>query len=172
MRAFLAGAGTAAVIIMAIVSIMRWNDFKSNCGDYLKLAGDAPTVARAYNYLDLAVTHMERKRLTSGNSAYLFHTPKNDVGVWYDQVKGARETAASILERLRTDSGSVTQLEQDNALMKIREVVLDEGKDGTKVTAPDNIARFPNQWAFLVLWTISLAVAAIGWIWYAIVSGW
>jgi len=165
MKNFLAGLGTSAIIVMAIVSIGRWFDFKANCGDYLKLAGDAPTVELASAYLDSAMVFIESKHLTSGNSAYMFHTPKNDLGVWYDQLKGAKEAAASMLQRKQTDPASVTQDEQNLALIKIRDVVVDQGKKGIEVTAPDHITWFPNQWLILILWIVSIIVAAIGWFW-------
>jgi len=98
---------------------------------------------------------MKIEDLTSGNSAFIFHTPRNDVGIWYEQINGAKETASRLLEKIKEDPESVSQLEKDNALMKIREVVLDLGESGTKITTPKNISWFPNQWLMLILWIVS-----------------
>lgn len=160
---FLAAIGTVSFIMVSVLSIIFWYSFVKNCEDYLKLAGDAPNVVRADEFLGQALDYIEKENLTSGNSAYIFHTPKNDVGIWYEQIKGAKETTAALLKKAKENPESVSQLEQDNALMKIREVVLDSSKSGTKVTLPDAIAWFPYQWGMLVWWWISTIINMVGW---------
>lgn len=151
--------GVISFIIVVIVSILLWYDFGKNCGDYLKLAGDAPTVERADMFLEKALQHIEESNLTSGNSAFIFHSPSADVGIWYNQIRGAKATTERILYRISNDSGSVSQLEMDNALMKIREVVRDTGES---VTLPPHITWYPYQWAMLIWWLLSVLFIVIG----------
>lgn len=134
-------------VSFCIVATLNWYDFKVNCGDYLKLTGDAPNIELADKYLSKAIQYLEDKNMTAGNSAILFRTPDCDVGIWYNNLKGAETTLKNIIKF------GGTQLEKDNALMKIREVVLDAGEQGTKVTKPSNITWFPNQ-GFMCLWLI------------------
>lgn len=138
-------------IIMSIVctgAIIRSIEFKTYCKDYLKLSGDAPTVEKAKEYLDKAIEYLDKNDLRSGNSGVIIKTPDKDVGIWYQQITGARDTARKML------SGNHTQLEKDNALMKIREVVIDSGED-VEVTYPDNIVNYPNQVSFF--WSVLLS---------------
>lgn len=155
---------TIGFLAVGIFNLVAWVEFKTNCGDYLKLAGDAPSVERANQFLGKAVAYLENRNLTAGNSAYIFHTPKNDIGIWYKNIKGAYEVTASVLAREKANPGSVSQLEQSNALIKIREVVLDQGEKGTAVTQPDHIVVFPNQWLLLIGYLVTLALAALGWL--------
>lgn len=161
---FLSIAGTILFIFAIVLSVARWYTFKANCGDYLKLAGDAPTVARADEFLWKAIQYIEQSGRTSGNSAYIFQTPRSDLAVWYQQILGARETTTRLLMKAGRDPSSVNQLERDNALMKIREVVLDASKEGVEVTTPPHIIWFPYQWLMLILWIISIIAMVIGWI--------
>ncbi len=150
--------GTILLIGLIIISIVCWYGNKVGCKDYLKLAGDAPTVQKANEFLEKALGYMERRGLTNGNSAFLFRTPSSDVGIWYNQVKGAQQTLVSILAK----GEAVSQLEKDNALMKIREVVLDQGERGTKVTMPVHIMLFPLQSLFFVMLILGGVILIIG----------
>lgn len=139
---------------VAIVALSGWScersiSFKMSIEDNLKLAGDAPTVERAEGFLAKAVAGIEARGLTQGNSALVFHTPTQDLGIWYQQVKGAHQTTQSIINRERSGQ-PVPQLERDNALMKIRETVLDQG-ESMSVTAPQNAWIYPFQWLRIIL---------------------
>lgn len=162
-RWWLLGIGFGWTIILTVYCIMLWYDVKVGCTDYLKLAGDAPSVQRANEFLGKALSYMESHNLTSGNSAILFPTPTSDVGIWYSQTKGAKETLDALLEREK--SGSVSQLERDNALMKIREVVLDSGKEGTEVTHPPQINWYPHQKLITIEWIIAPILLIVCGIW-------
>lgn len=159
---FLAVAAATSLIVVSLCSTMWWYDFSRNCEDYLKLAGDAPTLERADEFLGKAVGFVEQKGLTGGNSAYIFRTPKNDVGIWYGQLKAAKETTGTLLKKIGENPTSVTQLERDNALMKIREVVLDDSQGGVSVTAPEHIMWFPNQWLIALWWFATMVGLVIG----------
>lgn len=152
--------GLLAIIIISPVSNYMFN---RACGDYLKLAADAPTVERANGFLGTALVYMERRGMTHGNSAFVFQKPSTDVGVWYGQVKGAKTTLESIIAK----GDGASQLEKDNALIKVREVLLDQGDSGTAVTLPVHINLFPSQGLyFAMLWlTIGLIVLGVIIIW-------
>lgn len=154
-------ASSVSLMLAALVSVYLWYDFSKGCEDYLKLAGDAPNVERADGFLENALEYIEENNMTSGNSAILFTKPSNDVGIWYNQIKGAKSTTENILKRKTADPDSVTQLEQDNALMKIREVVLDNASTGTSVTSPQWIEWYPNQ-RLMMFWWIMSAIFIIG----------
>ena len=155
--------GTISLVAVTIVSVIFWYGFANNCKDYLKLAGDAPTIEKADEFLGMAVSYIEKKQLTNGNSAYIFTTPTNDLKIWYGQVRGAKDTAESIIKRATQNPASVSQLERDNALMKIREVVLDNSQSGTSVTTPASITWFPYQWVMVIWWWITILIAVAGW---------
>jgi len=160
--------GTDLVLIAALVSLIVvtacciswWYQLKVECIDYLKLAGDAPTVEKAYEFLSKCMSYVERKGITSGNSGIIFHPPRADLEIWYGQIRGARDTAKVILGK--DGSGSLDQLERDNALMKIREVLLDHGESGTTVTKPPWLSWYPHQGAILVWWVLTFVILVVG----------
>jgi hypothetical protein len=65
--------------------------------------------------------------------------------------------------RAGNDHSSAMQLEKSNALMKIREVVLDDSSSGTSVTLPANISWYPNQWLMLIWWSVTGILLVVGW---------
>lgn len=159
---------TIAIVLLLFLSvycIYAAYVFDRDCESYLKLAGDAPTVEKADAFLGKAIAHLERAGKTSGNSAVIFKTPTNDVGIWFGQLSGAKQTTEAIIAKAE----AVTQLERDNALMKIREVVLDDkgGETGTAVTLPAHISIVPHQVIIIVLWwlLIPLGVAGVVCLW-------
>ncbi len=154
--------GTLSLVVAIIVLVVMDYNFRANCGDYLKLAGDAPTIQKAQEFLGLALDYIQKRELTHGNTALLFKTPRNDVGIWYQQIVGAQATLSQLLGRVEKDPESVSQLEKDNALMKIREVILDQGKDGTKITKPNFIACFPFKWGMLIWFLLSFGFVVLG----------
>jgi hypothetical protein len=154
---------TLAFCFAIVTHVVLWYQFRVGCEDYLKLAGDAPTIERATEFLGKAVNYLEEKGLISGNSAFFFPIPRKDVGIWYSQLKSAYETVGNLVEQAKNNPDSVSQLTKDNALMKIREVVLDEGSYGTIVTAPANIVVFPYQRVFLFWYLLSFLFAVVFW---------
>jgi len=156
--AILVAVGIIILIGMIIVTIVCWYGNRVGCKDYLKLAGDAPNVQKANEFLEKALVYMEKRGLTSGNSAFIFRTPSSDVGIWYNQIKGAQQTVANIIGR----GDAASQLEKDNVLMKIREVVLDQDEKGTTVTMPPNITIFPFQWLFLLTIVVGVLMIIVG----------
>lgn len=148
----------AITCITGLVWDYHWN---RDCGDYLKLAGDAPTVEKAHEFLTKAVTYIESHGLTEGNTGIIFHRTTNDLGLWYGNVLGAKATVDTLVQQLQQNPESVPQLTRDNALMKIREVVLDHSKDGQDVTAPDWVSMHPYQGLYWIIFWVSLVAGVI-----------
>jgi len=142
-----------SLVAFVVYSVQQWYDLKVGCMDLLKLAANAPDVPAAHGFLSQALEYIEANGLTEGNSAYFFHTQKNDVGIWHRQLVGAKATLETILQRKAVGNESIVQLGKDNALMKLREVLM----DGTTVTVPDNLAWFPNQQLVLLWWVATVA---------------
>ena len=59
-------------MVLIIGAVGDWYKFNRNCADYLKLAGDAPTLERADGFLSMALEWMDYKNLKYGNSALFF----------------------------------------------------------------------------------------------------
>lgn len=152
------GIAVVLTLFVALVATINWYGFKNGCSAYLKLAGDAPNIEKADEFLGKALEYIEENELTRGNSAILFKTPDADLRIWYEQLLGAKRTTEDVLESLRKDPASIDQLTRDNALMKLREVVLDEGSDGTEVTLPANISWYPYHYAITLMWCLVIAL--------------
>ena len=141
-------------IIIGIVGIIPWVNgivkniqFSSACGDYLKLAADANSIDVAEKHLFTAIQYIEKHGLTSGYTKIFVYYPKNDLGLWYENLK----TAQTQLQEMQKKP--YTELEESNMLMKLRETLLDS--DGT-LTHPLGISfgdGFTVQfWLMSLLW--------------------
>lgn len=141
-----------------IVKIIQYNQ---NCGGYLKRASNANTIELAAGELSLAIKYMEDNNLTSGYTSVLWKTPNEDIGFWYNNVKTS-------LAELQALSDTASPLEKSNMLIKLRETLTDAGKDGSYVTDPNGISRYPNNvlWGIL-MWFSVLGIIA-GFIWLSI----
>ena len=114
--------------------------FSINVTDRLKRAADANTVGTAIKELDSVISYLEQNDVTEGYTSVIYETPDEDVGFWYNNLK-------SSLVELRSLPENSTTLEKSNALMKLRETILDSSKSSDKVTKPDEISRFPSNLA-------------------------
>jgi len=148
------GVSLVGMIVLGTVSCLSVYQFNRGCADYLKLAGDASTVEAANGFLGQALSYMEATGKTSGNSSLIFKKPSSDVGIWYKQTKDAK----GVLEGIIAKGDEATGIEKSNALIKVRETVLDE----TSVTYPPHIALYRNGYALaVILWWI-LGLAMVG----------
>lgn len=143
-------------VVLIILSIILWlapvttwaytivagMQFSANCGDYLKLSADASSIDIAEKHLSTAITYLEDNELTSGQTKVFVRYPKNDIGLWYGNLKDMQTQ----LRDMQTDG--YTELEQSNMLMKLREVVLDG--DGC-LTLPFCISIVHTNYA-LIFW--------------------
>ena len=152
--------GLSLLVPLIIVGCNVWVktiDADQTCLGYLKRSADANTVPMALEQLTVARKAMEAKHWTSGYTSVIYKTPDEDVGYWYKNV------CESEKELLRAAGNSkMSQLEQSNVLMKLRETLLDGGEKGVAITCPAGIALYPSNKKYAVLVSVALVFAAIG----------
>ena len=73
-----------------------------------------------------------------------------DIEFWYKNLK------ASESELLKVDI-TTSSLEKTNILMKLRETLLYNGKNGDSLTVPDGLSRYPNN----AMWSILICFASL-----------
>ena len=133
-----------------IPSIVNGIQFSANCGNYLELSADANSIEIAEKQLTKAVDYLEQNNLTSGYTKIFVYYPKNNIGMWYDNLKSAQTQLRGMLE-----NEEITELEESNMLMKLRETILDD--DGC-LTHPEGISLHPNYavmfWLNVTLWLL------------------
>ena len=133
-----------------IYSIVKGVRFDANCGNYLELAGDANSIELAEKHLSKAITYLEENKMTSGDTRVVIYYPKNDVGLWYENLKTAQ---LQLQEMIR--QGNASDLEKSNMLMKLRETLLNEGGS---LIIPYGVSRLENFqvtfWLNITLWLV------------------
>lgn len=133
-----------------VPSIISDIEFSANCGDYLELSADATNVKIAEKHLTKAIDYLEKNNLTSGYTKIFVYYPKNDIGLWYENLKETQTELRAMLEK-----EEITELEESNMLMKLRETILD---NAGYVTHPAGISLHPNYtvmfWLNVTLWLL------------------
>ena len=146
-------------VVVYTVGIVKDIRMSSNCINYFEMAADANSVELAEKHLTSGIEYLEENNLTEGNTKIFVYRPTRDIGLWYENLKSAQ----SQLQKLISQEG-LTELEESNALMKLRETLLNA--DGY-VTYPTMITFYPNHfiwtWALWFIW-ILWGVAPIFWI--------
>lgn len=124
-------------------------EFAQNCKGYLKQAADANTVELAIDRLDKALSYIELNGWTEGYTSILWKTEDENIGFWYSNLKASRQE----LELVRESS----QLEQTNVLMKLRETLTETTEDGTTITYPPGLWKYPNNALYAVIaWIVNI----------------
>jgi hypothetical protein len=144
MKLGLAVIFSIALMVWCGARTVKWITFTQNCGGILKQSADASNLDLAAQKLQEALLYIEKENLTYGYTSVIYRTPDEDVGFWYKNLK----TTLAELDTVR--KANTTPLEKSNILMKLRETLLDNGKNGTTLTVPDGISVFPANggWAF------------------------
>ena len=140
-------------IIIAIVvyggAIINSCTFNVNCIDYFELAANANNVELAEKYLSNGIEYLEKEGLTQGNTNFIFKYPTNDIGIWYENLKSAQAQLQELKER-----EGLTELEETNSLMKLRETLIDE--EGT-INHPRMISFYPYHiFMEILMWSIGI----------------
>ena len=138
-----------SLIVPAIV-IVKSVKFSQECTGYLKQAADANTVELALDRVNKALEYIEAKGLTQGYTSVLWRTEDENMGYWYENIKACRSELETNLE--------ASSLEKSNVLMKVRESLTDNGENGTELTVPPGISRYPDNLIYGILLWISLAL--------------
>ena len=153
MLAFRLILGLIVVSVLG-VRIAKSIQFKQNCSGYLKRASDANTVESAKQELEKSIKYLEAHNLTNGYTSVFFQTPDEDIEFWYNNLKSSYKELSKVTNK-------TSSLEKTNMLMKLRETILDNGKEGDSLTIPDGISVYPNNLLWGILTTVSL-IALIG----------
>jgi len=132
-------------LLITSVRIIKSVQFDMHCGSYMTRAANANTIAIAKDQMCIVVAYAESNGLTNGTTAVLWLDPNMDIGYWYNNMKSAYQELCSI-------SPDASSLEKSNMLIKLRESLLTQGKDGAELDCPDNISLFPNNafWIFIL----------------------
>lgn len=137
-------------IIVYATAIVKAVRIDANCISYLEMAADANSVDIAEKHLTSGIKYLENNNLTNGNTKILVYKPTCDIGLWYENLKSAQTN----LQKLNANE-DLTELEESNALMKLRETLL--SSEGS-VTRPEMIAFYPNHvgwlWAMCLIWIL------------------
>ena len=150
----LAVALIVCAFIVPIICIVRGVVFNQNCGGYLEQAANANSVELALERLNVAIEYVEEHNMTDGYTSVLWKTESDNIGYWYRNLKTCQEELEACVNS--------SQLEKTNVLLKVRESLTDEGKDGTKLNTPDGISRYPNNALFGILNWVSLLMFIVG----------
>jgi hypothetical protein len=155
MKAFLIVLCVILCIIPCIfygVEIIKAIQMDANCISYLEMAADANSVDIAEKHLSKAVEYLETNRLTAGSTHILVYKPTYDIGLWYENLKSAQTQLQELKQR-----DNLTELEESNALMKLRETLL--SSEGY-VTHPSMISFYPGHFG----WTLAMALIWLLWL--------
>ena len=147
-----------SLLLLLSLSILATRTIKSiqlyqNCTGYLKRAAYASTVETAKDELQKSIQYLEDNELTSGYTSIIWRTPNDDIGFWYKNLKSTES------ELSKVDS-TTSSVEKTNLLIKLRETLLDDSKNGNKVTTPNGLSRYPNNILWAILTSISVIILA------------
>lgn len=147
-----------APIIVYGVGIVNAIQMDANCISYFEMAADANSVELAEKHLSSGIKYLEENDLTKGNTKIFISKPTTDIGLWYENLKSAQAQ----LQELNAME-NLTELEESNALMKLRETLLNS--EGS-VTHPDMISFYPNQvgwfWSLWLIWILWICAIPFG----------
>lgn len=146
----------------AIVKVIRMD---ANCIDYFRMAADANSVEIAEKHLTSGIDYIEEHNLTSGNTKIFVYSPKKDLGLWYENLKTAQTQLRELMEK-----DDLTELEESNALMKLRETLFNSGGG---VNHPSMISFYPGHvvwfWSMVLIWLLWIGAFVFGFMaedWY------
>lgn len=140
-------------IVMAIMvyggAIINSSTFDVNCINYFELAANANSAELAEKYLTKGIEYLEKENLTQGNTNFIFKYPTNDINIWYENLKSAQAQLQELKERK-----DLTELEETNSLMKLRETLVNE--DGA-IIHPRMISFYPYHILMeILMWSIGI----------------
>ena len=156
MKGFIYVIVSVLLLIVPTVTVVKHIKFQQQCSGYLKQAADANTPELALDRVVKSLDYIEDHGLTSGYTSVLWRTEDENIGFWYENIKACKSELEGCMD------GS--QLEKSNVLMKVRESLTDNGDQGTKLTIPPGISRYPHNAFFGVfnllaaLWFLFLFV--------------
>ena len=140
-----------SILLMIWVGVVGYKHiiYNRECEGHLKRAADSNTIELAEKEIKTALKYLEQNNMTSGYTSILYQTPDEDITFWYSNLKQS-------LEELQKVTINTSQLERSNLLIKLRETLLDQGKDGANVTSPNGISRYPSNTLFAIWGWLSI----------------
>ena len=147
MKVFISIIVFILTLISPILTTIKSIQFDQKCGGYLKQAADANNVELAERRLNLAIDYIEQHELTSGYTSVLWNTEDENIEYWYNNLKQCQKELAATKDN--------STLENTNVLMKLRESLTDVDQNGTTLTIPYGISRYPNNLLYGILNIIS-----------------
>ena len=147
MKVFISIIVFTLTLISPILTTIKSIQFDQKCGGYLKQAADANSVELAERQLNLAIDYIEQHELTSGYTSVLWNTEDENIEYWYNNLKQCQKELAATKDN--------STLENTNVLMKLRESLTDVDQNGTTLTIPYGISRYPNNLLYGILNIIS-----------------
>lgn len=161
MKQFLIFLCVACIIIPFIVygvAIVNAISMDANCISYFEMAADANSVELAEKHLTSGIEYLEGNNLTKGNTKVLIYKPTCDLGLWYENLKSAQAQLQEL-----SSKEELTELEESNALMKLRETLLNS--EGS-VTHPSMISFYPSHvgwfWTMCLIWLLWIGAVVFG----------
>ena len=149
-----AAVAATSLIVMTVIATVLSVKFRAGCSDYLARAANATNIEIATQELDKALYYIEQNGLTEGFTSVLYTTPDEDLGFWYQNIKAANA-------ELKSMPDTISNLEESNMLLKLRETLMESGKNGSSITIPDGTSRYPNNawfvYGFLILLPLAIA---------------
>jgi len=147
------------VVCVGIIGYKSEIQFEQEIGGHMQRAADANTVVLATQEMETVLENMRMNGYTHGYTTIIsfLRTPDEDVGFWYENMN------ASLGELKKVPQNS-SQLEQSNVLMKLRETLTNKGEQGSSVTVPSGISRFPNNFAWALAFWFTLVLFIIGFV--------
>lgn len=141
---------TIVPLIVYGAAIVKVIQIDANCISYFEMAADANSVELAEKHLSSGIKYLEENNLTEGSTKIFIYRPTTDLGLWYENLKSAQAQLQEL-----SSKEELTELEESNALMKLRETLLNS--DGL-VTYPSMIAFYPNHiswfWTMWFIWLL------------------
>lgn len=139
-------------ICIFTVAFVKSISFNQQCGGYLERAANSNSTEMALEQISIALEYIEDNNMTTGYTSILWRTPDEDIKYWYENLKTCQDELLSVTPEM-------SSLEKTNILMKLRESLTDNGKEGTKLIIPSGISRYPNNsmWGIL-LWFAIIAI--------------
>jgi hypothetical protein len=162
---------TKSVLNLAIIATTIWVavtiwfvtlkiEFSQNCTGYLQQAADANTIELAIDRLDRAIEYVELNGWTDGYTSILWKTEDDNIGFWYENLKASRTELEEALD--------ASQMERTNVLMKLRETLVETDGDGTYITYPNGLWKYPHNMEFAMLYLVINILLFGAWIYYLI----
>lgn len=152
-------------MIILLIPLLAWGTgriyksiiFDIECKGYLERAANANTVEYAIDNLQVALDYLDVNNIKDGYTSVFWRTPDEDVGYWYNNLLEAYKELWEIKANEKA-----TALEKSNILMKLRETLINNTKEGDKIIIPQGISIHPLNKIWTLLGIVSFLSFSLG----------